>query len=168
MAKLQNILKEVYLLLGGNVGDVRKTLCLAYDLILEKIGPIEKKSSLYATEPWGEKNQAPFLNQCILVKSPFSAQNILKYCLEIEIILGRQRFEKWSARTIDIDILFIDGEIISEENLKVPHPYIQDRNFALIPMLEIAKDYTHPNLNKTIEELKLDCKDSCEVLKLLE
>ena len=112
--------------------------------------------------------QAPFLNQCILVKSPFSSQNILKYCLEIEIILGRQRFEKWSARTIDIDILFIDQEIINDENLKVPHPYIQERNFALIPMHEIAKDYIHPILTKTIAELKLDCKDSCEVLKLSE
>jgi len=168
LAKLQNILKEVYLLLGGNVGDVRKTLCLAYDLINEKIGTIDKKSSLYSTEPWGEKNQAPFLNQCILVKTTYSAQNILQLCLEIEIALGRKRLEKWSARTIDIDILFIDNEIIDESNLKVPHPYIQKRNFALIPMHEISKEFVHPILLKTIEELKLICSDKCDVLKIEE
>ena len=94
------------------------------------------------------------MNQVILIETELNPQKLLKKCQAIENKLGRERKEKWGARTIDIDILFYDDLVLNEENLIIPHPYIAEREFVLKPLNEIAPDFMHPVLKKTIAELQ--------------
>ena len=157
---------KVVLGLGGNIGDVKSTMDKSYVLITNYIGQITLKSSLYQTKAWGVERQPDFINQVVFVETIFTPDEILNKCLEIESELGRKRFQKWHERIVDIDILFFNEEIIDTENLKIPHPFIQDRNFVLFPLVEIAPNFTHPILKKTIQKLKNDCRDKLVVTKL--
>jgi 2-amino-4-hydroxy-6-hydroxymethyldihydropteridine diphosphokinase len=151
---------EAFLLLGSNIGERSKILSSALELIEKYTGGIERKSSLYETEPWGKQDQNLFLNQLVSVITDLTAQDLLKTVLEIEAELGRRREEKWGPRIIDIDIIYFGEEIIVTPDLKIPHPEIQNRNFTLIPLCEIAKDFIHPVWNISSEEMLKRCKDS--------
>lgn len=157
---------QVHILLGGNIGDRKKVFENALSEIKTRLGNIVKESSFYETAAWGIEDQAPFLNQVVLIKTTHSPQYILNTLLEIEKDLGRIRFQKWGERVIDLDILFIEDQIIESEDLKVPHPYIQDRRFTLIPLVEIDSDFTHPILKKNLLSLLNECPDSLEVIKI--
>lgn len=161
--KTSSITKKVHLLLGGNLGDRVLMLENAVKLIAEHVGEIIIASKLYETAAWGKEDQNAFLNQVLLVESRFSSAEILIKIQHIENKLGRIRFEKWSERLIDIDILFIENEITETSNLIVPHPFIQDRRFTLIPLSEISPDFIHPVFNKSIVDLLSSCADSLEV-----
>lgn len=150
---------KVVLGLGGNEGDVEQNLKKAHELISKFIGKIVLESSIYRTKAWGVESQPDFLNQNIQVKTELSPAQVLVLCLKIEKKLGRVRLEKWHSRIIDIDILFYEDQIIKMENLIVPHPYIQDRNFVLDPLIEILPNYLHPVFKKTVLMLKKECKD---------
>ncbi len=153
-----------YLLLGGNIGDSALKLKQAIALIEQKIGATLKKSSVFKTAAWGNKDQADFYNQAIILETLNAPTELLANILKIEELLGRTRTnDRWQERTIDIDILFYNKEIIDLPDLKIPHPYIQERKFVLVPMNEIAGNFVHPILKKTIEELLNECVDSCEV-----
>ena len=119
---------RVYLSLGSNIGNKRKNLLEA----IRKIGELEntevvKSSTILETEPFGYLEQDNFLNTCLEVKTLMTAQEFLKEILQIELDMGRVREIKWGPRIIDIDILFYDKEIIEEDNLAVPHPWICER-----------------------------------------
>jgi 2-amino-4-hydroxy-6-hydroxymethyldihydropteridine diphosphokinase len=157
---------RVVLGLGGNVGNVEFTLFKCIELIEQHLGKIELKSALYQTKAWGVEKQPDFINQVIVVKTNFSVQQCLVVCQTIEKELGRVRKEKWHKRTIDIDILFYNSAILKEKELTIPHPFIQDRNFVLIPLAEIIQNFIHPVLNKTVQQLKNDCVDELVVIKL--
>ena len=157
---------KVVLGLGGNIGNVQNTLLKCIELLELHIGKVSNKSSLYQTKAWGVEDQSDFINQAVLLETSFSAQECLNLCQDIEGKLGRVRKDKWHERIIDIDILFFNDEIIDEDNLKAPHPFIQDRNFVLYPIEEIIPDFIHPQLKKTILELKNICKDNLTVIKL--
>ncbi len=146
-------MSDVYLLLGSNLGDREKYIADSKQCIENELGPILKESSMYRTAAWGNTNQPDFINQVVLVSSAWKPQEVLSRILGIETYLGRARINKWGARTIDIDILFYADQCIDEQNLIIPHPYLHQRNFTLIPLLEIAPDLYHPVLNKTITEL---------------
>ena len=157
---------KVILGIGGNVGNVKFTLQKCIQLIELKLGSVEIKSSLYQTEAWGVEDQPNFINQVIVIATNLSAHECLKKFQDIELQLGRVRKEKWHERAIDIDILFYNNDIIDEEKLKIPHPFIQDRNFVMYPLEEIAPNFIHPKLKKTMIELYNNCKDSMMAIKL--
>ena len=152
-----------YLLLGSNMGKSKALLANAADRIQQLIGPIQVQSSIYKSDAWGIEDQDPFLNQVLLVETPLSASNLLQSLLKIEQQMGRIRSVKWGARIIDIDILFYDNEQIQDDNLTIPHPALAERRFTLIPLNEIAPDFLHPVLNKSIASLLLTCKDPLTV-----
>jgi 2-amino-4-hydroxy-6-hydroxymethyldihydropteridine diphosphokinase len=156
-------LKKIYLLIGSNMGERKQYLNQAKDLIQKNIGKIRKQSRLYETQAWGNTNQPDFLNQALLVDTPQLPHDILKNILKIETEMGRVRTEKWAERLIDIDILLIDNQVINTKDLTVPHPQLHERNFALIPLMEIGGDVEHPVFNKTIDEVYDACKDPLDV-----
>jgi 2-amino-4-hydroxy-6-hydroxymethyldihydropteridine diphosphokinase len=158
-------MNSVYLLTGSNSGDRKALLAEAVLRIGREVGRVEKRSSLYETEAWGKTDQPPFLNQALLVLTELTAREVLGRVLRIEREMGRTRSIKWEQRTIDIDLLFFDEEVVSEPGLHVPHPFVHERRFALIPMAEIAPFLLHPVLQKRITELLETCGDKLEVKK---
>ena len=149
-------MSRVFLSLGSNLGDKLSNIQQAVSCLsmCEHI-KIVKTSSFYETEPWGNKNQEWFVNAALALDTDFSCEELLEFCQNIEVQLGRVRREneKWAQRAIDIDILMYDDKIINKPNLIVPHPLIHLRAFVLVPMLEVKSDLVHPVFNKTISEL---------------
>lgn len=160
------MMNHVFLSLGGNEGDTFSYLQNAHKLIGKEIGEIIQTSHLYRTKAWGKENQNDFLNECIEVITLCSPQEVLSICLDIETRLGRKRKEKWGARPIDIDILLFNDSIIQEPNLIVPHPYLHERNFVLIPLEEIAADKIHPIFKRDIRTLREESIDPLSVERL--
>lgn len=154
---------SVYLLLGSNEGNSLALLESACEAISKGIGEISQSSSIYRTEAWGKTDQNDFLNQAVCVKTRKWPKTVLKLCLDIEKQLGRMRIEKWDPRTIDIDILFYGNKVINTDQLVVPHPQFEYRNFAIIPMMEIAPEFEHPINKKSIEELYKESEDELSV-----
>ncbi len=165
---MESNLSKTYLHLGSNIGNRQKYLYDAKQLIINRIGSIILESKIYETQAWGVENQANFLNQACLVQTPHTAEKVLQEISKIEKQLGRTRQQKWHSRTIDVDILFYENHIINLPHLKIPHPLLHQRNFVLIPMLEIAPDLIHPTLQKDIGELYKACKDEQTVWKFSE
>ena len=159
-------MKGIYLLLGSNLGDNRTMLQKAARLIDLKIGKIINSSSIYRTKAWGISNQPDFLNQVMEVESLLSAPEILTLVNKIEKQLGRVRHIKWHARLIDIDILYYGSQIINTETLVVPHPENENRNFVLVPMVELAPDLLHPVNHLTQQQLLDQCRDELDVEKI--
>ena len=128
----------VYLGLGGNLGDRIKNLRAAVEMI-KKISGVQllKISSFYETEAWGVKNQPDYLNACVKISTDIEPLNLLDELQKIEIALGRVRLEHWGARTVDIDILLADNLKINCKRLQIPHKFLFQRDFVLIPLSEI-------------------------------
>jgi 2-amino-4-hydroxy-6-hydroxymethyldihydropteridine diphosphokinase len=158
-------MNKVFLLIGGNMGDRLQNLHQAIDLLAASCGPVLQQSAVYETAAWGKTDQAAFLNQAIVLSTALSPQELITTILSVEEKMGRLRMEKFGPRVIDIDIMFYDDVIIHEPNLIIPHPELQNRRFALVPMTEIAPRMVHPVLNKTLEQLLLECKDELPVIK---
>lgn len=156
-------LHQIFLGLGSNLGNREENLSSAQKLIEEKVGKIRSKSSIYETAAWGITEQNAFLNQVVEVETKFSPSAVLHLVLKIEKDMGRIREIKWGQRSIDIDILYYNNEIISTENLTVPHPFIQERKFVLVPLCEIFPAFIHPKLKQTSLELLEKCQDSGEI-----
>ncbi len=157
----RNKLNQIYILLGSNVGN-------RLDFIQQAIASMQlagfaiiQQSSVYETAPWGKTNQAPFLNAAICATTDSEPHQTLKILLEIETKLGRKREveTKWGGRTIDLDILFFNNDVIKSPDLEIPHPFIQDRRFVLVPLCEIAPGYIHPIYLQSVEELLHACND---------
>jgi len=157
---------KVFLLLGGNIGDRLAYLQTAVDQLAQKVGKLIQKSSIYETQAWGKTTEPDYLNQVLLLETNLAPQDILNEILKIELELGRKREEKWGSRTMDIDILFFDNEIINEAALIIPHPELHKRRFTLEPLSEIAPELVHPLLNKSILQLKNNLEDCLVVKKL--
>jgi 2-amino-4-hydroxy-6-hydroxymethyldihydropteridine diphosphokinase len=126
---------------------------------------IVKSSSYYHTRPWGKTDQADFINAVVQVETELTPRELLELCLAIEKQMGRIRDEKWGPRIIDIDILCYGTQVLQEPNLTIPHPYLHERAFVLVPLNEIAPDYVHPVLQQRVAELtaKLDSTDLAQV-----
>lgn len=147
-------LKKAYLLLGSNLGNREQYLSNAIDAINKNVGSIYLKSSIYETEAWGKTDQPGFLNLAIAIETRLTPIQLLESVLHIEADLGRVRHEKWGARMIDIDIIFYEDQIVNEENvLIIPHPEMQNRKFVLEPLAEIAPDFIHPIIKRSILQM---------------
>jgi 2-amino-4-hydroxy-6-hydroxymethyldihydropteridine diphosphokinase len=158
--------KKIHLLIGSNMGDRQAYLAQATAEIGKKIGKITQKSRLYETQAWGLTNQPDFINQAIEVETTLSPQATLKIILDIEAEMGRTRAEKWAERTIDIDILLFDDVIVDEPDLQIPHPRLPERNFALVPLMELAGETEHPILKTTIEDIYMESTDTLDVVEV--
>ncbi|MEY4052368.1 MAG: 2-amino-4-hydroxy-6-hydroxymethyldihydropteridine diphosphokinase [Chitinophagia bacterium] len=158
-------MNNVYLLIGGNMGDRMANLACARDSINIKCGSIISSSSIYETEAWGYKDQPTFLNQALALETTLEAEKLLEEILKIEIALGRKREIPLGPRNIDIDIIYYNNEIIDTSNLTIPHPSMAERKFVLLPLTEIAGSFIHPILQKTNEVLLKECGDSSVVYK---
>ncbi len=161
-----NTLHTVVLLIGGNMGNRPDFIAQATTKIIQQIGAITTASSLYETRAWGLEGQPDFLNQVLVCSTSKNAYESLETCLNIEKELGRDRKEKWGSRTIDIDILYFDHEIIATADLKIPHPYLHERRFTLVPLVEVMPDYLHPVFNVSNTQLLGRCEDMLEVTEL--
>lgn len=134
-------------------------LQLARREIESRIGRIEEQSKIYRSQAWGVEDQPEFLNQVLSLTTVMNAREVLQQIHKVETLLGRVREQRWGARVIDIDILYFDREVIQLPDLQIPHPYIQERNFTLLPLCEIAPDYLHPVFKKTNRTLLNESKD---------
>jgi 2-amino-4-hydroxy-6-hydroxymethyldihydropteridine diphosphokinase len=158
-------MNKLYLLIGGNMGDRMANLNNAKKWIQQEVGKIELMSSIYETAAWGQTNQADFYNQALLVNTLLNATQVMTQLLFIESKMGRIRSAPMAPRTIDLDIIYFNDQIINTNLTTIPHPKLADRKFVLIPLVEIAPDYIHPILNKTNTSLLKECGDSLAVYK---
>lgn len=143
----------VYLSLGSNIGDREANLREAIRR-LQALGAVMAVSSFYETEPVEVVSQQGwFLNCAIAMKTELAAEALLQQALAIEHVMGRRRTEPKGPRTIDIDIIFFGPAVIDTAELTVPHPAMQHRRFVLEPLAEIAPDFVHPVLKRTVREM---------------
>ena len=159
-------MQTAYLLIGGNIGDSKAYLAEAKNLIENKCGQVINASSIYSTAAWGVTNQADFLNQVLVLTTKMNPLELMQALLDIETSMGRIRAIKMGPRIIDIDILLIDDEIVNTDLLRLPHPALTQRNFALIPLKEVAPKLIHPVEKKTISQLLQQSADTLDVQKL--
>jgi 2-amino-4-hydroxy-6-hydroxymethyldihydropteridine diphosphokinase len=157
------MITQLFLSLGGNLGNTREIFEGAYPLIEKKIGKISVYSSIYQTQAWGPIPQDDFLNQVLLVSTTLNPQACLTEMLAIEKKFGRERKERWGPRTLDLDLLYYGDLIIAEADLVVPHPRIAERKFILTPLAEIAPLFEDPVSGLTANAMLLACEDTSEV-----
>ncbi|TZF82693.1 2-amino-4-hydroxy-6-hydroxymethyldihydropteridine diphosphokinase [Pedobacter sp. BS3] len=160
-------MNRVFLLLGSNLGDRFSYLKQAITLISRHIGQVVRQSAVYETASWGNEQQPDYLNQVLEIETKLSPEDLLSQVLKIEKTMGRIRHEKWGARIIDIDILFYDNRIVDESDLIIPHPYLHQRRFTLVPLVELAPDFMHPKLKQPLKELLEALTDNLEVRKVI-
>ncbi|MDD3023913.1 MAG: 2-amino-4-hydroxy-6-hydroxymethyldihydropteridine diphosphokinase [Syntrophomonadaceae bacterium] len=147
-------MKNVYIGLGSNQGDKIRNLHDALRSMRSIIGiNIKKISSLYISEPWGYLEQPDFINQVIEIETEISARELLHNLQNIEIKMGRQRIKKWGPRVIDLDILLYGDEEINTSELIIPHPYMRERLFVLLPLQEINSELVFPGDGAKIKEV---------------
>ncbi len=161
--KIADDMARVILLMGGNRGEVKRTLQSAQQLINNRIGPVMRCSHRYESAPWGFEDRTPCSNQAIEVSTDLQPEEVLDAVQEIERQLGRNRAAeavekaatgaRYVSRPIDIDIIFYDDAVIRTERLSIPHPLVAEREFALVPLNEIVRAKRHPETGLTVGEM---------------
>ncbi len=160
------LVHTAFLLLGSNVGNKLNWLKQAITSIEKEVGFIEKISSVYETEAWGNTNQDSYYNILVVVKTDLPPLSLLEATQKIEQACERNRIVHWGPRTMDIDILFYDDLVFQNEHLSIPHQLIQERRFVLVPLFEIAPSWVHPKLKIDIATLISITKDNSNVMNL--
>ena len=154
--------QHVYLSMGGNIGDPIHYLQAALAALDALEGcQILAVSSFFQTPAWGKTDQPDFVNLACQVSTQLDPLDFLDACQKIETDLGRVRLEKWGERTLDIDIVLWGEETLDFPRLQVPHPYMQERAFVLLPLDQIAPDRIHPVLKRSIRNLLEDLAEDC-------
>lgn len=149
---------QVYLGLGSNLGNREQYLLQAMKLLEDnKQIRIKKVSSIYETAPIGYLDQGAFLNMVVEIETTLAPLDLLEQTSKVENTLNRKREIHWGPRTMDVDILLYNQELICEDTLIVPHPRMAERAFVLIPLLEIAPTLTFPGTGKKINQLLSSC-----------
>lgn len=158
--------QKAYLSLGSNMGNRALTLQKAVLEISRQLGKVEATSAVYENEAVGFEG-GDFLNACLVIQTELAPTDLLVKLLQIEKDFGRERSqtEGYASRTLDIDIILYDDQVIQNENLTVPHPSMHERNFVLKPLADIAPQLYHPILGKDIRNLLQQCKDRSDLIK---
>lgn len=151
--------------LGSNI-EPREDYLLKASRKLSSIGNILKKSSIYETEAWGNKDQSKFYNAIVNFESFLAPKKLLQSIKSIERSIGRRKSTRWGPREIDIDIIFCRDFTLNEPDLKIPHPEFASRRYVLEPMAEVDKDYMSTDSNKSISDFLKLCEDRSEIHKL--
>ena len=152
-------MRKIYLSIGSNKGNRYSFIKEALRLIHKDIGEVILISKIYETKSWGFQSD-DFLNLCILIKSELIPKKLISKLKKIEEGIGRKRNnDKIEAREIDIDILFYSNKIVNQKDLIIPHQRLHLRNFVLYPLNDIAADFIHPILLKSVNELLKECED---------
>jgi 2-amino-4-hydroxy-6-hydroxymethyldihydropteridine diphosphokinase len=160
------VYKSAFLSIGSNIGNREFLLQKAIFEIGKKAGEIRQVSAIYQTPSWGFEGN-DFLNVCLEIQTLLNPIALLTEILAIEIEYGRERKdnEGYQSRTLDIDIIYYDKDIIDTERLTVPHPKMQERKFILKPLADISPQFYHPILNKDTRNLLQECKDKSIITK---
>ena len=157
---LENQVKIAFLAIGSNLGNKEKNICLAKYKLLANDVKLIKSSSNYETLSWPNKKEPKFINTVIKISTILSPMALMQKCLNIESDLGRKRSKKNEPRICDIDIIDYDQKNLKINNnnqkLIIPHPKLHERNFVLLPLYEISKNWFHPKKNKKIFDLLRD------------
>lgn len=149
----------IYLALGTNLGDRRANLRAAIAALPPTV-TVLVESPIYETPPWGITDQPAFLNMALKGETLLAPLALLSLLKRRETQLGRTPSIRYGPRQIDMDILFYDSLILDTPELVIPHPRLQERAFALVPLADIAPDYYHPVLEKTVGEMLASCDTS--------
>ena len=145
-----------YIALGSNLGDKEKNLRRALLLLTQQGVEVVRVSSFLSTEPYGVTDQPQFLNAVACVRTSLAPLALLDVLLATELAMGRVRLRHWGERNIDLDLLLYEDVVLDTPRLHLPHPDMQNRDFVLLPLAEIAPELKHQTLQKTIWELKED------------
>lgn len=143
-----------YIAIGSNLGDKEKNLRRALLLLTQQGVEVVRVSSFLSTEPYGVTDQPQFLNAVACVRTSLAPLALLDVLLATELAMGRVRLRHWGERNIDLDLLLYEDVVLDTPRLRLPHPDMQNRDFVLLPLAEIAPELKHPMLQKTIYELK--------------
>lgn len=147
----------IFVSLGSNIGDRLDYLAKAVNCLnKDKCCEVEAVSSVYETVPYGYKDQGNFYNAAVKLTSSYTLQEFYVLTKSIEKELGRNKRDRWGPREIDIDILFYNDLVYSDELLTIPHKEILNRDFVLVPLCEIGAGVKHPVINKNICEIELE------------
>jgi 2-amino-4-hydroxy-6-hydroxymethyldihydropteridine diphosphokinase len=156
-----------YIALGSNIGDRINNLRNAISYLLESnVVDLILSSSVYESLPYGNHNQQNFYNAVIKIRTSLLPLELFYLLKKTELKVGRQLRERWGPREIDLDILFYDDLILSDDVLTLPHKGIHLRDFVLLPLVELDKNFIHPSLRISLIELLNRVKDRTIISKI--
>lgn len=156
---------KVFISIGSNLGDRLRNIKSAIKELNKGFDKV-KVSKIYETSPLINKNQPYFLNCVASIETFLSPHQLLRKLKSIEEEIGRKKSKKYAPRIIDLDILFYGKEVYNSQELKIPHPEIQNRKFVLKPMCDLEPNFIHPVLKKSVYKLLSDLKNKNQKIKI--
>lgn len=160
-------MEKVVFVIGGNLGNRVELIEQSNKMLRENFSTPLLSSSVFETAAWGNLSEGDYLNQVLVFQTDLDPEAVLIIIQDIENQLGRKREEKWGNRTMDIDILYFGQQVIQNQNLIIPHPFISRRRFVLEPLVEILPNFIHPVLKVSNSKMLETCTDTSSVIRLI-